>query len=96
MLTIQQIKNRVIPVFKKYNVKAAYLFGSYARGDATEKSDVDIRVDLPATLRGLQVAGFYADTEDALGISLDIMTTRQLSPKFLQMIKKDEVKLYGD
>lgn len=94
MLTIQEIKNRTAPVFKRYGIRTAYLFGSYAHGEATEHSDVDIRVDLPDNLRGLQVPGFYADTQDALGYPLDIMTTRQLDKTFLSFIRPEEIKIY--
>ena len=45
MLTIAEIKEKIVPLCKKYNVHRAYLFGSYARGNANEKSDVDIRVE---------------------------------------------------
>lgn len=40
--TISEIRERIAPVLKKYNVKTVYLFGSYSRGEATETSDVDL------------------------------------------------------
>jgi predicted nucleotidyltransferase len=43
--TIEQLKERVIPVAVKYQLRAVYLFGSYAKGEATDESDVDILVD---------------------------------------------------
>ena len=45
MLTIPVIKERIAPICKEYEVKEAYLFGSYARGESTEDSDIDIRID---------------------------------------------------
>lgn len=39
--TIEEITERVRPVAEKYGLRSVYLFGSYARGDATEESDVD-------------------------------------------------------
>ena len=80
---------------RHYGVDKLFLFGSYARGEATEQSDIDLRVDLGDMLRGLDVAGFYADMEDALGRRVDIMTTRQLPKKFLQSIRSEEVQVYG-
>ena len=80
---------------RRYGVDKVFLFGSYARGEATEQSDIDLRVDLGDMLRGLDVAGFYADMEDALGRRVDIMTTRQLPKKFLQSIRSEEVQVYG-
>ena len=52
MLTIEKIKEIITPICKKYGVKRAYLFGSYARNEATEKSDVDIRIE-SGKIRGL-------------------------------------------
>lgn len=40
--TIEEIKTITYKIFKKYNIKEAYIFGSYARGEATRNSDIDI------------------------------------------------------
>ena len=45
-LSINDIKTKSTPICKNYDVAQAYLFGSYARGEATEDSDVDIRNDV--------------------------------------------------
>ena len=42
---IEEIAERVRPIAEKYNIDKVYLFGSYARGEATEESDVDLRID---------------------------------------------------
>ena len=47
--TLAEIKSRVLPIIQKYNIPAMYLFGSYARGDATEESDLDFLVDTTGT-----------------------------------------------
>ena len=40
--SIEEIRQRIEPVAKKYGVSMIWLFGSYARGEATEKSDIDL------------------------------------------------------
>ena len=102
MLTIEEIKKRITPVLKAYDVKSAYLFGSYARGEATDDSDVDIRVDSGNSpkLRGWAEGGFYLDLKEALGCNIDLLTCvpkndDPLSKYFLANLKKDEVKIYG-
>lgn len=45
MLSIAAIRDRITPVCQKYPIRKVYLFGSYARGNATEKSDVDLRIE---------------------------------------------------
>ena len=44
--TIDQIKEKIVPVAKQYDLSKIYLFGSYARGEADGKSDVDIALEL--------------------------------------------------
>ena len=96
VLTLDEIREKVRPICEAYKVKRLFLFGSYARGEANEQSDIDFRVDLGQKLKGLAVAGFYADMEEALGQKIDIMTTRQLPEEFLRNIRQEEVQIYGD
>ena len=52
LLTVDKIKLVCAPLFEQYGVKYAYLFGSYAKGKATERSDVDLLISMP--LNGLR------------------------------------------
>ena len=77
--TIDELKKRVIPVAQKYRLPAVYLFGSYARGEATEHSDIDLLIDRAGSAifgRGLLgMAAVHHDLSEALGKKLDLMTT---------------------
>ena len=44
--TVEQIKDKIFPIAKQYDLSKIYLFGSYVRGEADEKSDVDIALEL--------------------------------------------------
>lgn len=57
---------KIIPVLRKYGVKKASLFGSVVRGDIDEKSDVDILIELPKKLRGLDFIGMKMDLQEEL------------------------------
>lgn len=93
--TIEEIKSIVVPIAKAHSVGRIYLFGSYARGEATPSSDVDLRVD-KGNLRGLFALGaLYADLEDGLGKKLDLLTTGSLDQNFLRSIADEEVLLYA-
>ena len=76
-------------------VKAAYLFGSYARGEATGKSDIDILVVIPPI--GMKYYGIAVDLEERLHKKIDLHTHRQLleSESFLEQVLKDGIKIYG-
>ena len=92
--SIYEIQQRIAPVTKQYGVKAIFLFGSYARGEATSSSDLDFRVD-KGSLRGLfALGGLYSDLEESFGKELDLLTTGSLEPKFLNHIANEEILVY--
>lgn len=63
--SFDEIKNRLLPIFLQYNVKKAVLFGSYCKGNATRKSDIDLLVD--SGLKGLSFVGLMEAARSALG-----------------------------
>lgn len=93
--SVQDIKAIVEPIARKYGVARVYLFGSYARGDVTENSDVDLRVD-KGSLKGMfALCGLYTEIEQALQLKVDVLTTGSLNNDFLRKIQKEEVLLYA-
>ena len=60
-----------MPVLQQYGVKRAVLFGSYAKGTADEKSDVDLLVD--SGLKGFSFLALGADIEDSLKKEVDLL-----------------------
>ena len=97
LLNIRYIKQKTSEIFAKYSeVRCAYLFGSYARGEATIESDVDI-VIVENEVMGLKFYGLAAELEDKLGKEVDLHSHRELSDndEFLARILTDGVKIYG-
>ena len=91
--TLPEIRDVVSGLAKQYGAERVYLFGSYARGDMTEDSDVDLRIDQGA-IHGLRLCDFRLDIQDALGLPVDLLTTGSLDAKFRSFIEDDEVLLY--
>ena len=91
--SIQELRAIVSPLAQRYGAERVYLFGSYARGDATGSSDIDLRID-KGSIRGLQFAGLLGDLEDALKTQVDLISTAGMDQKFLDTIRPDEVLLY--
>ena len=91
--TIDEIRETVAALAGQYGAHRIYLFGSYARGDATADSDIDLRID-KGSIRGVQMGGLAVDLEDAFGVKVDLIPTGSLGQDFLQAIAKDEVLLY--
>ena len=69
--TIDEISSRIRPVAEKYHLKAVYLFGSYARGEARDDSDVDLLVDLSGA--DLEMANYELGRERLLKNKLDLV-----------------------
>jgi len=94
--SIEQIKEHITPVAQNYGVKRVMLFGSYARGEATEDSDIDLHVYC-GNIRGLfELSGFRLDLIDALGKNVDLVTHGGMRRKFYDRIRNEEVLLYGN
>ena len=93
MTTIQDIQQIVSRLAKEYGAERVYLFGSYARGEATEQSDIDLRID-KGEIRGLRFAGLLGDLEEALGNKVDLISTAGMDEQFLEAIRPDEMLLY--
>ena len=93
--TIDEIKSIAAPIAKQYGVAALYLFGSYARGEATSASDLDFRIEKGELRSLLQLAGFQLDLENSFSKKLDVLTTQMLAPQFLSSIRPEEVLIYA-
>ena len=94
--SIHQIKNACKEVLSTYpEVKCAYLFGSYARGEANSESDIDILVVCPAI--GMRLFGISALLEERLHKTIDLHTHRQLigNETLMEEVLKEGVKIYG-
>ncbi len=103
--TIEEIKRRITPVAEKYRLAAVYLFGSYARGDATAESDVDLLVDIRGTgIDSLfKLGGLYHDLETALGTGIDLITTDSMEQttelrsqiRFREEVERERLMIYA-
>lgn len=93
LLALQEIKKTVSALGEQYGAERIYLFGSYARGDAVEGSDVDLRIDR-GNIRGWALGGLLVDLEVSLQKKVDLLTTGSLQKDFLDSIKDEEVLLY--
>jgi len=93
--TIAEIKNKISDTARKYGIQKAYLFGSYARGEAKYESDVDICIEKGKLRTLLELSGFCQDLEETLGNRVDVVTTAGLSGDFREQIEKDMILIYG-
>lgn len=101
--TVEELKQRVKPVAEKYSLQAVYLFGSYARNEATEQSDVDILIDRSGSkIKGMfEMGGLYEDLCASIRKEVDLVTTqtleqtstRQRTPLFVEAVQAERIRL---
>ena len=77
--TIDAIKNIVKPIADKYNVESVYLFGSYARGDATEDSDLDFLVFGGESFKLTNIFSFAEDLRNAFQKPVDVFEIHEVN-----------------
>lgn len=92
--TVDELKTRMLPIFVNYGIKRAVLFGSYSKGEANVKSDIDLLVD--SGLRGLRFVGFVEDLRSSLDKDMDVFDVTHLEEGTTidTEIKKTGVVLY--
>jgi hypothetical protein len=95
--TVEQIREMVTPVVSKYPVKTLYLFGSYARGMATEYSDIDLLADSDGVLlEGLQLCALAGELNDIIPKEVQIVDLHCVKKPsgFFDSVWKTKVVLY--
>jgi uncharacterized protein len=85
--------NKLVNSLKSRGVVKAYLFGSYARGEQTAQSDIDLLVDYSPELRGFKVLEVEEYVSDDMGMKVDLITRRSARNSFLDFISPDLVEI---
>ena len=95
ILTQENIKHIVQDYFKDKPVNKVYLFGSYARGDADEESDVDLIFSLvkDARISYFGLARYLVDLENKLSKKVDLIEAEFVYPEIKEEINKDKILL---
>jgi predicted nucleotidyltransferase len=102
--TVAELKRRVIPIAVKYRLASVDLFGSYARNEAKDDSDVDILIDRTGSdiVSLWDIGTLYEDLSECLDREIDLITTDALeeedvkrrTPQFADKLKREKVRLY--
>jgi len=90
---VEEKRTEILRVVEKYGATNLRIFGSAARGEDKEDSDVDFLVDLPKGTSLLDHASLIVDLEDLLGIKVDVLTEKNLKDGMKAEILKEAVLL---
>ena len=95
VLSVEQITDVCKAVFSDFDIEYCYLFGSYAKGKATEQSDVDLLI--ATSISGMRFYDLVESIREGLKKKVDVLKSEQLNgnPDLMNEILKDGVKIYG-
>lgn len=92
MITPQQ-ENIIKSVTQRVKPTLVGVFGSYARGEENEKSDLDILIDFDMKVNLLDLIGIEQELSELLGIKVDLITLRSVNTYLKQHIEADLIRL---
>ena len=91
---IQRLKEIAVPILRSYGVKRAAVFGSFATGNATEDSDVDLLIDVPEGM-GLGIVDLELSLEGALGRKVDLVSYDFIDKYIKKRVMQEMKPIYG-
>lgn len=89
----ESIKRIIAKILPKYDVKRAALFGSYATGTNTKKSDVDLLVEFEGKKSLFDLAELKNELEEKLKKEVDVLTYNSLHPLLKERILSEQEKI---
>ncbi|MEK7115223.1 MAG: nucleotidyltransferase family protein [Patescibacteria group bacterium] len=92
-MTINEIKEKITPILRKHGITRAAVFGSVARGEADEQSDVDILVEIPRPHGLFEFIGIKNELEDALGKKVDLVEYQAIKARIRENILNSQVPI---
>lgn len=95
MLQMAEIRRKIEPILRSYGIRRAAVFGSHARGDAHDDSDVDILLTIgEARLSLWDMEGLRDELAKRLGRSVDVISDRAVVPALRDSIYRDLEVVY--
>ena len=95
MLTVNEIKTIITPLVEPFPIARVILFGSYARGEATEKSDIDLIIDSQGALSYWDLLGIIGDIAIKMPAKVDILGLDEVKkPGLFNNIFNEGVVIY--
>lgn len=89
-MELKELKSKITPVLKRYDVKRAAIFGSFVRGEQKEDSDIDFLVEFEGKKSLLDLVGLKIELEEVLGRKVDVLTYNSLHPLLKDRILQEQ------
>ncbi len=88
------ITKQIANYFRTQPVQKAWLFGSFARGEQNENSDVDILIVPEKSVGLFKLSGMHLDLQDLLHLNVDLVTDKGLLPFARESADRDKILIY--
>jgi len=89
-MELEEIKRKIIPLLRRFDVKKAAFFGSFVRGEEKEDSDIDLLVEFKGEKSLLDLVGLKIELEELLGRKVDVLTYGSLHPLLKDRILQEQ------
>ncbi len=89
----KEILNTIIRFLSPYGVRSIRLFGSYAKGEQTQESDIDLLVEFVDRISLLKIARIERELSEKTGYKIDLLTNKSISPLLINRIYSESVLL---
>jgi len=93
MENFEEMKKKIVKILKKNKVTKAGIFGSYARGEQNENSDIDILVEIKKKISLFDFAGIKIEIEENLGKKVDLVEYIVIKPLIKKQILNEEIRI---
>jgi predicted nucleotidyltransferase len=90
---INQIKETVVPILREAGVTRSAIFGSYAAGEQTDESDIDILIEPPESMTLFGFAGLKLELEEVLGRKVDLVEYSAIKPRIKQQLLSTQIPI---
>ena len=90
---IQKHRSEILKLASKHGAKRVRIFGSVARGEADDKSDIDFLVDMEAGKSLMDMGGLQMDLKDLLGCHVDVITEKGLKERIRARVLNEAIPL---
>lgn len=96
-MNLEELRNRYKPQIlasaKANNIDSVKVFGSIAKGNSNEGSDIDFLVTLTPDSSGWDIGGFYSDVRELVGKDIDVVTENSIHPYIKKQILEEAISL---
>ena len=94
MMSKEELYEKIVQILKNQGARKIAIFGSYVRGEEKPESDIDIIVEFSERKSLLDLVGIEQELSDAVGMRVDLLTEKSISPYLIDRIKKEMEIIY--